>query len=96
MQHSWKMRRGKSLVSYHKKYTLDRFEGDYAIFLQRPEETKQLLIHRADLATEVKQGDIVSIHDNGQTYEVKVLNEETVSQKDRISNLMQQLRDKNK
>ena len=83
-------------MSYHKKYTLDRFEGDYAIFLQRPEETQQLLIHRADLAIEVKQGDIVAIHDNGQTYEVKVLNEETVSQKDRISNLMQQLRDKNK
>lgn len=83
-------------MSYHKKYTLDRFEGDYAIFLQRPEETQQLLIHRADLTLEVKQGDIVAIHDNGHTYEVKVLNEETVSQKDRISNLMQQLRDKNK
>lgn len=90
------MRRGTSLVSYHKKYTLDRFEGDYAIFLQRPEETQQLLIHRTDLEIEVKQGDIVSIQDNGRTYEVTLLNEETVSQKDRIANLMQQLREKNK
>ncbi|MER1959180.1 MAG: DUF3006 domain-containing protein [Solibacillus sp.] len=83
-------------MSYHKKYTFDRFEGDYAIFLQRPEETQQLLIHRTDLAIEVKQGDIVSINDNGRTYEITVLNEETVSQKDRIANLMQQLREKNK
>ena len=90
------MRREKSLVSYHKKYTLDRFEGDYAIFLQRPDEAKQLLIHRADIDVELKQGDIVSIYDNGITYELTVLNEETASQKDRIANLMQQLREKNK
>lgn len=90
------MRKGISLVSYHKKYTLDRFEGDYAIFLQRPDETKQLPIHRADIAIEVKQGDIVEVHDNGHTYEVTLLKEETTIQKDRISNLMQQLRDKNK
>ena len=90
------MRRGTSLVSYHKKYTLDRFEGDYAIFLQRPEETQQLLIHRTDLAIEVKQGDIVSINDNGRTYEITALNEKTATQKDRIASLMQQLSEKNK
>ena len=31
------------------KYTLDRFEGDYAVFLKRPDETEQLLIHRNDI-----------------------------------------------
>ena len=81
-------------MSYHKKYTLDRFEGDYAIFLLRPKETKQLLIHRSDLTMELKQGDIASIHDNGRTYEVTVVNEETTTQKDRILNLQQQLRER--
>lgn len=82
-------------MSYLKKYTLDRFEGDYAIFLQRPDESEQLLIHRTDLDVDVKQGDIVSIHDNGRTYEIAILKEETANQKQRIANLMQQLRSKN-
>lgn len=90
------MRRGKSLVSYRKKYTLDRFDGNYAIFLKRPEETEQLLIHRNDLDNTLKEGDIVAISDNGRTYDITVLSEETTNQKQRIQQLMQQLRDKNK
>ncbi|RKQ15654.1 DUF3006 family protein [Ureibacillus endophyticus] len=43
-------------------YTLDRFELDYAIFLKRPEETDQLLIHRSEILTPIKEGDIVQIH----------------------------------
>ncbi|WP_274308074.1 DUF3006 domain-containing protein [Solibacillus daqui] len=83
-------------MSYHKKYTLDRFEGDYAIFLQHPDETKQLLVHQGDIEVEVKEGDIVTIYDNGQTYEVQVLKQETANRKQHITNLMQQLREKNK
>lgn len=90
------MRRGKSLVSYRKKYTLDRFDGDYAVFLQHPEEMEQLLIHRDDMDLSLKEGDVVAISDNGRTYDITVLNEETTNQKQRIQRLMQQLRDKNK
>lgn len=54
-------------------YTLDRFEVDYAIFLKRPEETDQLLIHRSEILTPLKEGDIVQIHDTGEEYEIQLL-----------------------
>ena len=87
------MRKGKLLVSYH-KYTLDRFEGEYAVFLKRPAETEQLLIHRSDIRNPVKEGDIVQIQNTGVTYEIEVLQEETNSHKKNIMQLMQQLRNK--
>jgi len=80
-------------VSYN-KYTLDRFEGEYAMFLKRPEEQEQLLIHRTDIQVPVKQGDIVRIQDDGKLYYIEVLQEETASQKDRMQNLVQQLRER--
>lgn len=76
------------------KYTLDRFEGDYAIFLKRPEEKEQLLINRIDIDVPVKEGDIVQIQDDGKTYSIEVLQEETASQSVRIQNLIQQLRNR--
>lgn len=77
-------------------YTLDRFEGDYAIFLKRPDETTQLLIHRADLSIAVKQGDLVKIQDYGKGYHIEVLTEETRNKKKQLTNLMNQLKNKNK
>ena len=74
------------------KYTLDRFEGEYAIFLKRPAETEQLLIHRSSIHVDVKQGDIVTIQDNGTKYTIQVLHDETSAQRSNIANLMQQLR----
>ena len=85
------MRKGKLLVSYH-KYTLDRFEGEYAVFLKRPAENEKLLIHRSDIRNTVKEGDIVQIQDTGVTYEIEVLHEETNAHKKNIMQLMQQLR----
>lgn len=58
-------------------YTLDRFEGMYAIFLKRPEETDQLLIHRSEIATPVKVGDIVEIIDNGENYLITLWKDQT-------------------
>ena len=80
-------------MSYH-KYTLDRFEGEYAIFLKRPEETDQLLIHRSDLRIPVEEGDIVQIRDTGTSFEMDVLHKETNAQKENITKLIQQLRNK--
>lgn len=77
------------------KYTLDRFEGDYAIFLKHPEEMEQLLIRRAEISAEVKEGDIVQIQDDGFAYTIKLLPEETADQKQHINNLLEQLRNKN-
>lgn len=78
----------------YNKYTLDRFDGEYAIFLKRSNETEQLLIHHAEIPSELKEGDIVSIQDDGFDYKIELLREETASQKQRINNLLQQLRNK--
>ena len=77
------------------KYTLDRFEGDYAISLKRPDEIEQLLIPRSDIQVAVKQGDIVQIGDDGESYTIEVLEAETKAAQDRINDLLARLR-KNK
>lgn len=74
------------------KYTLDRFEGDYAVFLKRPDETEQLLIPRSDIQVAVKQGDIVQIDDRGDSYKIEVLEAETKAAQDRINDLLARLR----
>lgn len=82
-------------MSYH-KYTLDRFDGDYAVFLKRPEETEQLLIQRTEILVTLQEGDIVSIQDDGGKYLIEVLQDEMNAQKDRIQQLMKKLRDQSK
>lgn len=74
------------------KYTLDRFEGDYAVFLKRPDETEQLLIPRNAIQVTVKQGDIVQIDDNGDSYKIEVLEAETKAAQDRVNDLLARLR----
>ena len=88
------MRKEKLSVNSN-KYTLDRFEEDYAVFLKRPNETEQLIIHRNDIQVPVKQGDIVQIDDNGESYKIEVLEAETKAAEDRVNDLLAKLR-KNK
>ena len=87
------MRKETLLVSSN-KYTLDRFEGDYAIFLKRPDEVEQLLIHRFDIDVELEQGDIVEITDTGEGYRFNVLHEEKHQAENRIKALMEKLKKK--
>lgn len=77
-------------------YTLDRFEGDYAVFLKRPAEVEQLFIHRNDLQIHLQQGDLVKIQDYGAGYHLELLQEETAKKKQQIADLMKQLRNKRK
>ena len=66
-------------------YTLDRFEGEYAIFLKRPAETEQLIIQKMNLQIPLKQGDLVKIKDCGTGYEMELLPNETAQTKQHIS-----------
>ena len=76
------------------KYTLDRFEGDYAIFLKHSDENAQKLFHRTELPAEIKEGDRVLIDDE-PNFQVTILKEETAHQKERVSSLLERLRNKN-
>lgn len=74
------------------KYMLDRFEGDYAVFLKYPNETESLQIHCSELNEKVNQGDIVNITLMEDKYVIEPLREETINQKERISQLLEQLK----
>lgn len=74
------------------KYTLDRFEGDYAIFLKYPDEIENLQIHCSDLKLQLNQGDIVNISVIDDKYVIEPLKKETTNQKEKVRQLLERLK----
>lgn len=74
------------------KYTFDRIEGEYCVFLKRPDETEQLIIPTLQCSKELKEGDIVTIHQQEDNYIIQSLTEETLQKKQDIHRFMQNLR----
>ncbi len=72
------------------KYTLDRYEGEYAIFLMADNETVQKIIHRSEMNIELAEGDIVLIDDT-PAINITLLQDETSAQKEKISNMIERL-----
>jgi len=68
------------------KVTVDRFEGETAVLLVRPEETKQILFPR-ELLPGVAEGDILAIT-------VEKEEKETDAARERVSSLIEKLRNK--
>ena len=77
------------------KYTLDRFEEGFAVFLKFPEEEEQLLIEKRDIEADLREGDIVEINKWEGKYDIKILEQETANQKKRIEELIEKLTNKN-
>ena len=75
------------------KYTLDRYEGEYAIFLMADNETSQKIIHRSEMNLELAEGDIVLI-DDAPTINITLLQDETSAQKEKISSMIERLRNR--
>ena len=75
------------------KYTLDRYEGEYAIFLMADNETSQKIIHRSEMNLELAEGDIVLI-DDAPTINITLLKDETSAQKEKMSNMIERLRNR--
>jgi hypothetical protein len=68
------------------KVTVDRFEGEVAVLLVRPEETQQVLVPRA-LLPGVREGDILELtlrKEEGETREAR----------ERAASLIERLRTK--
>jgi len=89
------MRKGNLLVS-STKYTLDRIEDGYAVFLKYPEEEEQLIILQSAMNKPVQVGDRVLIEEINDIYHIEILLEETEQQKTEVKSLMERLRNKNK
>lgn len=78
------------------KYTLDRIEDGYAVFLKYPEEEEQLIILQSAMNKPVQVGDRVLIEEINDIYHIEILLEETEQQKAEVKSLMERLRNKNK
>lgn len=94
MLRNYVMRKGILLVS-STKYTLDRIEDGYAVFLKYPEEEEQLIILQSAMNKPVQVGDRVLIEEIDGIYQIEILKEETEQKKVEIQSLMDRLRRKN-
>ena len=88
------MRKGNLLVS-STKYTLDRIEDGYAVFLKYPEEEEQIIILQSAMNKPIQVGDRVQIEETDGIYHIEILKEETAQKKAEIQSLMDRLRRKN-
>jgi len=77
------------------KYTLDRIEDGYAVFLKYPEEEEQLIILQSAMNKPVQVGDRVLIEEIDGIYQIEILKEVTEQKKADIQSLMDRLRRKN-
>ncbi len=93
MLRNYEMRKGNLLVS-STKYTLDRMEDGYAVFLKYPEEEEQIIILQSAMNKPVVVGDRVQIEEIDGIYHIEILREETEQKKADIQNLMDRLRHK--
>ncbi len=82
-----------------RKYTIDRFEEDFAVLLDRENEEQQCLVLKAQLPLDAREGDILQLSWDEQTNEVhkvEILKDETQSAKKKAEDLLQKLLNKNK
>ncbi|MFJ7952237.1 DUF3006 family protein [Lysinibacillus sp. NPDC096418] len=76
------------------KYTLDRIEDGYAIFLKYPDEEEHVIIALSAIDKAVQEGDRVMIEEIGDAVHIEILKEETTEKKEEIQSLMDRLRNK--
>ncbi len=94
MRHNYLMRKGILSVS-STKYTLDRIEDGYAVFLKYPEEEEQMIILQSSMNKPVQVGDRVLMEEIDGIYHIEILKEETEQKKAEMQSLMDRLRRKN-
>jgi len=81
-----------------KKYTVDRFEGEFAVLLLSSDESVQKDVPKDQLPNDVKEGDIIEVSFNvdGTVKEAMIKREETISRKEKAQSLLEKLKSKNK
>lgn len=76
------------------KYTLDRIDDGFYVFLKRDDESEQLIIPLEEVEINLSEGDIVEIEMNESGYQFNVLIEETEITRDKVSSLLDKLKNK--
>lgn len=77
-----------------KRYTLDRLDDGFYVFLEKGNEEQQLLIPKEEVSTALTAGDIVGIQQNETGYQISVLKEETSDRKQQVMDLIEKLKNK--
>lgn len=77
-----------------KRYTLDRLDDGFYVFLEKGNEEQQLLIPKEEVSTALTAGDIVGIQQNEAGYQISVLKEETADRKQQVMDLIEKLKNK--
>lgn len=77
-----------------KKYTVDRFEGDVAVLLEKGNEAVQKDVPKRHFPDNISEGDIVEETDKGQLH-YRILKEETTHARDKAKDLIEKLKKKN-
>ncbi len=76
------------------KYTIDRFEGNIAVLLQRDDESIQKVIPLS-LLGDVNEGDVVTLtFNNGEVVNVNINVEETNQVRQQVKDLLKRLNGK--
>lgn len=76
------------------KYTLDKVEDGHYVFLEYPDEENQLIIPASEINVEITEGNIVLISQADSGYEIEHLIEETEDMKEKVTSLLEKLKNK--
>lgn len=78
------------------KYTLDRFDEEYAVLVLKGDESQQKLVERSKLESYAKEGDILDVEWNtdGSFKEASVLEMETEERRTQVSEMIEKLKRK--
>lgn len=77
-----------------KRYTLDRLDDGFYVFLEKGNEEQQLMIPKEEVSTALTAGDIVNIQQNEAGYQISILKEETANRKQQVLDLIEKLKNK--
>lgn len=77
-----------------KRYTLDRLDDGFYVFLEKGNEEQQLLIPKEKVSIALTAGDIVDIQQHKDGYQISVLKEETADRKQQVMDLIEKLKNK--
>ncbi|WP_338652674.1 DUF3006 family protein [Sporosarcina psychrophila] len=76
------------------KYTLDKVEDNIYVFLEYPDEENQLMVPVNKYSGELSEGDIVWIRKIDSEFMIELLDEETEDMRDKVSKLLEKLKNK--
>lgn len=77
-----------------KKYTLDRFDDGFYVFLEKNAEENQLLIPENEVTVSLTEGTVVQISKDESGYHIEKLEQETADRKKQVADLIEKLKNK--